>query len=201
MAILTGINFVAGLLFAPETRYYRGEDEADQSPDTASSSTPSSTEKAEGNEVATDPAGTGQKANAAAPQMPGKTWVQDLSLSVFEPESRLYSCLLLLLITGAGCILFGLFIGYGMISVALTANPAITMANVPNCLLPVNSDASMLVNGLENVVAFGVLYGIVPWDEKVGCVNCFGSQAGIFVAIIGPGMAVFIPFAEKIRHV
>jgi hypothetical protein len=34
-----------------------------------------------------------------------------------------------------------------MVAVALTAVPTITMAYVSDCLLPVNSDALMLVNG------------------------------------------------------
>lgn len=77
---------------------------------------------------------------------------------VFEPENRLYACILPLLITGAGCLLFGygvektmywttLFFGYGMVAFSLTAVPTITMAYVSDCLLPVNSDALMLVNG------------------------------------------------------
>lgn len=77
---------------------------------------------------------------------------------LFEPESRLYLLVVPMLITGAGCLLFGygvertlnwtsLFFGYGMVSVALTAVPTITMAYVSDCLLPVNSDALMLVNG------------------------------------------------------
>ena len=77
---------------------------------------------------------------------------------IFEPENRLYLCILPLLITGAGCLLFGygvektmhwtsLFFGYGMVAFALTAIPTITMAYVSDCLLPVNSDALMLVNG------------------------------------------------------
>ncbi|SPQ18396.1 78977645-7e35-44a7-bb3f-ea4bbb5d8841 [Thermothielavioides terrestris] len=110
------------------------------------------------------------------------------------------------------CILFGygvertlhwtsLFFGYGMISVALTAIPTTTMAYVSDCVLPVNSDALMLVNGSKNIVAFGFLYGVVPWVDRVGYVDCFGTQAGIFVAVIGLGMLLLIPFGEKIRHV
>lgn len=85
-------------------------------------------------------------------------WRARRNRGVFEPESRLYLCALPLLITGAGCVLFGygvertlhwtsLFFGYGMVSFALTAVPTITMAYVSDCLLPVNSDALMLVNG------------------------------------------------------
>jgi MFS family permease len=87
-------------------------------------------------------------------------WKTRRNKGVFEPESRLYLCALPLFVTGAGCIVFGygvermlhwtsLFIAYGMISVALTAIPTITMAYVSDCLLPVNSDALMLVNGMD----------------------------------------------------
>lgn len=55
--------------------------------------------------------------------------------------------------------------------------------------------------GSKNIVAFGFLYGIVPWVEEVGYVECFGIQAGIYVAIIAIGMAVLIPFGARIRHI
>lgn len=54
--------------------------------------------------------------------------------------------------------------------------------------------------GYKNIAAFAFLYGIVPWVEQVGYVNCFGTQAGIFVVVIGLGMVVLIPLGEKIRH-
>lgn len=85
-------------------------------------------------------------------------WRARRNKGIFEPENRLYLCVLPLLITGVGCMVFGfgvertlhwtsLFFGYGMISFALTAVPTITMAYVSDCVLPVNSDALMLVNG------------------------------------------------------
>ncbi|EPE10838.1 mfs general substrate transporter [Ophiostoma piceae UAMH 11346] len=130
---------------------------------------------------------------------------------IFEPESRLYLLALPIIVTVSGCVLFGysvqetlhwtsLFFGYGMVSVALSAVPTITMTYVSDCLLPVNSDALMLVNGSKNIVAFGFLYGIVPWVTQVGYVSCFGTQAGIFVAIVGIGGALLIAFGAQIRH-
>ncbi len=85
-------------------------------------------------------------------------WRARRNKGVFEPENRLYLCVLPLVLTGSGCLLFGygvertlhwtsLFFGYGMVSFALTAVPTITMAYVSDCVLPVNSDALMLVNG------------------------------------------------------
>lgn len=85
-------------------------------------------------------------------------WKTRRNNGVYEPESRLWLCIVPLLISGSGCLVFGygvertlgwvsLFFGYGMISVALTAVPSITMAYVSDCLLPVSSDALMLVNG------------------------------------------------------
>ncbi|KAK3329927.1 major facilitator superfamily domain-containing protein [Apodospora peruviana] len=138
-------------------------------------------------------------------------WKTRRNRGIFEPENRLYLMILPLLITGAGCVLFGygvektlhwtsLFFGYGMVSFALTAVPTITMAYVSDCVLPVNSDALMLVNGSKNIVAFGFLYGIVPWVEEMGYIDCFGMQAGIFVAIIAIGMALMILFGGRIRH-
>ncbi|OCK81673.1 MFS general substrate transporter [Lepidopterella palustris CBS 459.81] len=139
-------------------------------------------------------------------------WRTKKNSGIFEPESRLYLMIIPFLITPAGCLVFGygvqktlnwtsLFFGYGMVSVALTAVPTITMAYVSDCALPVNSDALLLVNGLKNIVAFGFLYGIIPWVMKVGYVDCFGTQAGIFVGIIGLGAASLILFGARMRHV
>ncbi|KAF2254809.1 MFS general substrate transporter [Trematosphaeria pertusa] len=138
-------------------------------------------------------------------------WRTKKNKGIFEPESRLYLLIIPFFLTSAGCVLFGygvqntmswvaLFFGYGMISVALTATPTITMAYVSDCALPVNSDALLLVNGLKNVVAFGFLYGVVPWVEEVGYVDCFGTMAGIFVAIVGIGAMLLILYGARVRH-
>ncbi|KAF2476527.1 MFS general substrate transporter [Lindgomyces ingoldianus] len=139
-------------------------------------------------------------------------WRTKKNNGIYEPESRLYMLIIPFLITPAGCIVFGygverslswvaLFFGYGMISVALAATPTITMAYVSDCALPVNSDALLLVNGLKNIVAFGFLYGIVPWVEKVGYRDCFGTLAGIFVGVVGIGAITLIMFGARLRHI
>ncbi|ORY19884.1 major facilitator superfamily domain-containing protein [Clohesyomyces aquaticus] len=138
-------------------------------------------------------------------------WRTKKNNGIFEPETRLYMLIIPFLITPAGCLLFGygvqnsmswvsLFFGYGFISVALSATPTITMAYVSDCALPVNSDALLLVNGLKNIVAFGFLYGVVPWVEKVGYRDCFGTMAGIFVGVVGIGAGVLIVFGARLRH-
>jgi hypothetical protein len=93
--------------------------------------------------------------------------------------------------------------------------PTITMAYVSDCALPVNSDALLLVNGLKNIVAFGksvseayqpllnilgFLYGVVPWVDKVGYVDSFGTMAGIFVAIVGLGAVLLTVYGARVRH-
>ncbi len=49
-------------------------------------------------------------------------------------------------------------------------------------------------------MAFGFLYGVVPWVTEVGYIDCFGAQAGIFVAVIAIGAAILIPLGGVIRH-
>jgi hypothetical protein len=51
---------------------------------------------------------------------------------------------------------------------------------------------------VQNIVAFGFLHGVDGW-VKTGYVNAFGTQAGVYVAV----MALAIPLAlygERIRH-
>lgn len=123
-------------------------------------------------------------------------WRARRSGGVFRPETRLTLLIIPILLVPAGLLLFGYgiaetlswpapFIGYGLVSVGLTAAPTITMAYVSDTLLPVAPDALLLVNGLKNVVAFGIIYGVVPWVTTSGYVNVFGVQAGVYVGVVG----------------
>ena len=87
-----------------------------------------------------------------------------------------------------------------MISVALTAIPTITMAYLSDCALPVNSDVLLLVNGLKNIVAFGFLYGVIPWVDNVGYTSSFGTMAGIYAGIVGVGAVLLIVYGASARH-
>jgi len=93
-----------------------------------------------------------------------------------------------------------LFFGYGMISIALTAMPTITIAYVSDCAFPVNSDVLLLVNGLKNIVAFGFLFGVIPWAEEAGFVRAFGTLAGVFAGIVGIGAVLLVIWGASIRH-
>ena len=86
-----------------------------------------------------------------------------------------------------------------MISVGLTFVPVATMVYVSDSYLPVNADALLLVNGLKNMVAFGFLYGLVPWVSVAGYVNVFGTMAGIYLAIMLLTIPLII-FGQRIRH-
>ena len=138
-------------------------------------------------------------------------WRSRKSEGVFQPETRLHLMVVPALIVPAGCLAFGygvadtlhwtsLFLGNGMVSVGLTAVPTMTMTYVSDSYLPVNADALTLVVGLKNVVAFGFLYGVVPWVDDVGYVKAFGTQAGIYVLIMLLAVPLVI-WGRQIRHV
>lgn len=138
-------------------------------------------------------------------------WRTKKYLGIYEPESRLYLVAIPLVLTTAGCVLFGygmqnalpwisLFFGYGMISVSLTALPTITLAYASDCAYPVNSDVLLLINGLKNIVAFGFLYGVVPWVNNSGYVNAFGAMAGIFAGVVSLGAVLLICYGASARH-
>lgn len=86
-----------------------------------------------------------------------------------------------------------------MLSMGLTFVPVVTMTYVSDSYLPVNADALLLVNGLKNVVAFGFLYGVVPWVSEAGYIDAFGTQAGIYVAIMVLAVPLVL-FGRRIRH-
>jgi hypothetical protein len=74
------------------------------------------------------------------------------------------------------------------------------LAYVSDCALPVNSDALLLVNGIKNIVAFGFLYGVVPWVTEAGYVNAFGTMAGVFAGVVGIGAVLLIVCGARLRH-
>ncbi|KAK8154929.1 major facilitator superfamily domain-containing protein [Phyllosticta citrichinensis] len=137
-------------------------------------------------------------------------WRTKRAGGVFRPETRLPLLVVPALLVPVGCLLWGygverawhwvaLFWGYGLISVGLTAATAPTMVYVSECYFPVQMDALLLVNGFKNIVAFGFLYGVVPWVENVGYIDCFGTQAGIYVALLLLGVPLYF-YGERIRH-
>ncbi|EMC97788.1 hypothetical protein BAUCODRAFT_31791 [Baudoinia panamericana UAMH 10762] len=137
-------------------------------------------------------------------------WRSKKNGGVFQPETRLHLLWIPAIIVPAGLLAFGygvaktlhwtsLFFGYGMVAVGLTAVPVATMTYVSDCYLPVNADALLLVNGLKNIVAFGFLYGVVPWVMEVGYADSFGTQAGIYVLIMLLAVPLIL-FGQKWRH-
>ncbi|GAB7356033.1 hypothetical protein MBLNU459_g6651t1 [Dothideomycetes sp. NU459] len=138
------------------------------------------------------------------------SWRSKKNGGVFESESRLTLLVVPGLVVPAGCLVFGygvqevlnwtsLFFGYAMIAVGLTAVPCITMTYVSDSYLPVAPDALLLVNGLKNIVAFGFLYGVVPWVTTVGYVSSFGTMAGLIVFVLGLAIPLSM-FGRRIRH-
>jgi hypothetical protein len=49
-------------------------------------------------------------------------------------------------------------------------------------------------------VAFGFLYGVVPWVTEAGYIDSFGAQAGIYVLIMALAVPVII-WGKQMRHV
>jgi hypothetical protein len=111
-----------------------------------------------------------------------------------------------------------LFVAYGFINVGLTGVANIGMTYVMDSYYPIAAEALLLVNGLKNIVAFGYTYGVIPWVDGMGyaIVRCcpylpplifaianilqtFGTMAGIYVAIVGLAMPLYI-FGDRIRH-
>ncbi|KAK3049071.1 hypothetical protein LTR09_009725 [Extremus antarcticus] len=139
-------------------------------------------------------------------------WRSKKNGGVFEPESRLHLLIIPALIVPAGCLAFGygvayklnwtaLFFGNGMVSVGLTFVPVATMTYVSDCYLPINADALELVNGLKNIVAFGFLYGVIPWVTQAGYVDAYGTQAGVYVLVLLVTVVPIVVFGRKLRHI
>lgn len=98
---------------------------------------------------------------------------------VFNPEARLIMVTAPLIITTVGMALFGaasqrlwawpsFYIITGLIAFGLTSVPSISMTYVSDAYFPMAAEALLLINALKNIIAFGFIYGIVPWCSAVG---------------------------------
>ena len=98
---------------------------------------------------------------------------------VFQPESRLTLILPLATCVFIGTLMFGfaagdqmswpvLYVAYGFVSVGLTGIPSITMTYAVESYYPVSAECLEVINGLKNVITFGVIYATVPWAESQG---------------------------------
>ncbi|KAI1445499.1 MFS general substrate transporter [Annulohypoxylon stygium] len=129
---------------------------------------------------------------------------------VFVPETRLFLFFIPTIIVFVGIVLFGfsveqqmswpvIFVAYGLMSVGLTGSASITMTYVCDCYFPVSAECLEMINGIKNVVAFGLIHGVVPWVTNMGYAKAFGTLGGIF----GGLMAFVVPllvWGPEIRH-
>lgn len=111
----------------------------------------------------------------------------------------------------AGCLLYGfgashklhwsvIFIGAGLIGVGLTSVADIAMAFAMDSYSPIAAESLLLINGMKNVVAFGITFAASPWVESMGYDGALGMMAGVsFVVLLGA-----VPmwwFGKSLRHV
>lgn len=61
-----------------------------------------------------------------------------------------------------------IFTAYGLMSVGLTGSASITMTYVCDCYFPVSAECLEMINGIKNIVAFGLVHGVVPWVDNMG---------------------------------
>ncbi|KAI1452306.1 MFS general substrate transporter [Annulohypoxylon moriforme] len=129
---------------------------------------------------------------------------------VFVPETRLFLFIVPTIIVFVGIVLFGfsveqqmrwpvIFTAYGLMSVGLTGSASITMTYVCDCYFPVSAECLEMINGIKNIVAFGLVHGVVPWVDNMGYSKAFGTLSGIF----GGLMAFVVPlliWGPQIRH-
>jgi hypothetical protein len=65
---------------------------------------------------------------------------------------------------------------------------------------PVAFECLLLINGLKNIYAFGVSYGVVPWVYRSGYKNAFGEMAGIQTGVMLLAIPLYF-YGKRIRHI
>ena len=107
------------------------------------------------------------------------TWRARHNGGIFEPESRLPLVAIPWVLVPTGMFMFGYaaqnqlhwaigYVGYGFISIGITGTANIGMIYVMDSYYPVAAECLLLINFLKNVIAFGFLYGVVPWITESG---------------------------------
>ncbi|KAF7560197.1 hypothetical protein G7046_g3956 [Stylonectria norvegica] len=137
-------------------------------------------------------------------------WRAHRNNGVFQPESRLALIFIPCGIVFIGILVFGfaaekqmpwsvMFVAYGFVSVGLTGAASIGMTYVVDSYFPVAAECLEMINGLKNVVAFGLIKATVPWVDSQGYQKAFGALSGIFCVISMLALPLFI-WGPQIRH-
>ncbi|KIX08667.1 uncharacterized protein Z518_03324 [Rhinocladiella mackenziei CBS 650.93] len=137
-------------------------------------------------------------------------WLTKRNKGVREPEMRLPTLTLSMILGPLGLVLYGVGIqnrshwivpvlGLGIFAFALTQSTNILVVYVIDAYRPVAGEA--VVAQLSFKAAFGFLlsFYVNPWVEKSGMLNTFGALAGINAAFF----VMWIPtyyLGKKIRH-
>ncbi|KAK4946430.1 hypothetical protein LTR10_014629 [Elasticomyces elasticus] len=110
-----------------------------------------------------------------------------------EPEQRLWLLAFSGTIATAGLILWGVgaahhvqfmgpIIGLGMTSFGIVSGGSTSLAYDVDCFKEIAGESIVLVIVIRNTMGFGMSYGITPWLENTGTVNCFVAVAFLCLA-------------------
>jgi MFS family permease len=110
-------------------------------------------------------------------------------LGLHIPESRLFLVTIGGVLSPAGVLItgltmnhhthwIGLAIGWGMLSLGLTASANILLTYAVNCYPHRAAHTALLVNVIKNLLAFGVSFQSMDWYLRDGPLKQFGAMAG-----------------------
>ncbi|KAH7086060.1 MFS transporter [Paraphoma chrysanthemicola] len=107
---------------------------------------------------------------------------------IFEPEQRLWLCVISSVLIPAALILWGvgandeihwigLVIAMGMLTTGLASGMIISLTYLVDCYHDIAAEALTSVILIRNTMSFAIGYGITPWLENLGLRDCFISAA------------------------
>lgn len=92
-----------------------------------------------------------------------------------------------------------IFIGAGCVGVGLTAVANVSMTYAVDSYYPISAESLLVINGIKNILAFGMSTDGTLWIEKQGYKNSFGTMSGLTVAVLLFAVPLAF-FGQKIRH-
>lgn len=114
------------------------------------------------------------------------------------------------LVVPAGCLMYGfgaqdqmswpiIFIGAGCVGVGLTAVANVSMTYAVDSYYPISAESLLVINGVKNILAYGMSTDGTVWIQNQGYKNAFGTMGGITAAVL----LFAVPLAvcgRRVRH-
>ncbi|KAL4987420.1 major facilitator superfamily domain-containing protein [Aspergillus falconensis] len=128
---------------------------------------------------------------------------------IFEPEMRLWLCLLSVPLVPAGLFMFGIGLdrgshwllpafGLGISAFGIVPASGAALTYLTDAYTDIIADSMIALTFIRNVISTMFVFALQPWVDRVG-LNWFYVTFGLITMLVMMGNLVFICFGKKLR--